>query len=358
LSLDQPYGGLDWIMDTIEFFREGDLSALKRLEDRERYNSNSFYLKYLIQKLSGLCDKLPDSLILLRLHEYLESEKASEALASLLDRDFSSLKYDREITENTTKSSSQLLFWTAIITLNKHIHHGAAQCPVLDGVRRAWAYQAITDDPTHLARQRRLLTHGFDQPTLDSAYQQLWSQITRWLPKQDVKFYDAVMAKTSVLDEMEAGIFLKFAARYSMDLRSKNARPSVINRNIDLYTEGVVRDFFGATANQSNLTYGWFLASDKPITYPAVAENIENSFRRMAKAPAHQLPGVLHDLSFYTFRERVLPMFEALPGFAKALGKIDPSEASKLIEKSSMRNRWLNHYPELCEDVFIRDLGL
>lgn len=94
------------------------------------------------------------------------------------------------------------------------------------------------------------------------------------------------------------------------------------------------------------------------VAAPSLVQAIEDSFRRLTAVEGAKLADTLDTLLHYTHFDKVLPEYEARPDFAAALGKLSRDQATKLIEKSVMRDRWLNCYPKLSEDVLIRELGL
>jgi hypothetical protein len=350
------YKGFEWIFDCIEFMATGDAVALSKLGDRSFLNHNNNYALYLAKRLGQLCDTLPEPTMFVRMAELLEQPKATDAIVALYNREIRDYKFDREIKELTTGTPNRLLFWGGLMTKLEPIRFGTATCLAFHPVRHEWILQAFTDDPAHAKRHRFLLRHGFTQEELDVAEAGFLSHIGRWLPTHDAKFFSAVMDNPRMLDKLGARHFTDFANRYPANLRSEKTELSKIQRFIQLYTEGVLRGFLQPKLSTSN--YTWFLESDSANDRPAVAQAIEDSFRRLAVVGEDKLVDTLDTLLHYPKFNKVLPEYEARPDFAAALGKLSRDQASRLIEKSQMRDRWLNCYPKLSEDVLIRELGL
>ncbi|AYG48156.1 hypothetical protein DV532_28220 (plasmid) [Pseudomonas sp. Leaf58] len=350
------YAGFEWIFDCIEYMTTGDTVALSKLADRPFLNHNTDYALYLAKRLGQLCDTLPEPTMFVRMADLLEQSKAATAIVALYDRNIRDYKAAREIKEQTTSTNNRLLFWGGLMAKLEPIRFGTATCPAFHGVRHAWMIQALTNDPAHAKRQRFLLRHGFEQEELDAAEAGYWRQIKAWLPAHDVKFFNAVMDSSLVLEKLGMQSFTDFANRYSVNLQANTHEPAKCKRFIRLYTEGVLRGFLEPKPTTQN--YTWFLASEQLLRHPSLVQAIEDSFRRLTAVEGAKLADTLDTLLHYTHFDKVLPEYEARPDFAAALGKLSRDQATKLIEKSVMRDRWLNCYPKLSEDVLIRELGL
>lgn len=350
------YSGFEWIFDCIEFMATGDAVALSKLDDQSFLNHNHNYALYLAKRLGQLCDTLPEPTMFFRMSELFEQPKVVTAIVALFNRDARGDGFKSTFKELTTSSANRLLFWGGLMAKLEPIRFGMATCPSFNGVRYEWMLQASTNEAAHAKRHRFLLRHGFDQDELDATEAGFWRQIKAWLPTHDVKYFNAVMDNPRVLEKLEMQSFTDFANRYPVNLRANSNEPAKSKRFIRLYTEGVLRGFLGPKPATPN--YIWFLASEQPLKQPSLAVAIEDSFRRLAAVDEAKLVDTLDTLLHYTHFHKVLPEYEARPDFAAALGKLSRDQASKLIEKSLMRDRWLNCYPRLSEDVLIREMGL